>query len=309
MTDHADCSTDCPLECASECALHPNVRGAPIHLEEALRCFERDAVHGVCNTGRYRMRYYTWGSGPPLVFVHGVCDSSRCFLQPIFRLSEHFRCIAYDLPTGIGDRALINRYTHSQLIEDLLALIDHLALQRTYLLGSSFGSTVALTAMHRHPGRFPRAVLQGGLALRPLRPVEKTLAHLLRPWHGPCSRLPLWEKVLRKRNYAPFVDRSPSVWGFYLNCTGRTPIRTFAHQLLLLDRVDLRPILPQIRQPILMVCGAQDPVIGRDAEEVLLAGLPNAGRVVVEGCGHLPTYTHPEVLAEVTRQFLTPPTS
>jgi hypothetical protein len=49
--------------------------------------------------------------------------------------------------------------------------------------------------------------------------------------------------------------------------------------------------------------------VGRAEEEVLLGGLPNVGRVVLEGCGHLPAYTHPEVLAEVTRQFLTPPPS
>jgi hypothetical protein len=28
---------------------------------------------------------------------------------------------------------------------------------------------------------------------------------------------------------------------------------------------------------------------------------------VIEGCGHVPSYTHPEILAEVIRQFLTPP--
>jgi pimeloyl-ACP methyl ester carboxylesterase len=89
--------------------------------------------------------------------------------------------------------------------------------------------------------------------------------------------------------------------------TGRTPIKAFAHQLLLLDRVDLRPLLAEIRQPVLMICGDCDPVVGPAEEHVLFNGLPNVGRVVLEGCGHMPPYTHPEVLAEVTRQFLTPP--
>jgi pimeloyl-ACP methyl ester carboxylesterase len=40
---------------------------------------------------------------------------------------------------------------------------------------------------------------------------------------------------------------------------------------------------------------------------MLLQGLPNAGRVVIAGCGHVPSYTHPEILAEVIQQFLTPP--
>jgi pimeloyl-ACP methyl ester carboxylesterase len=57
---------------------------------------------------------------------------------------------------------------------------------------------------------------------------------------------------------------------------------------------------------VLLVCGERDPLIGRSYDETLLKGLPNAGRVLIEGCGHTPSYTHPEVLAEVVRQFLTP---
>jgi pimeloyl-ACP methyl ester carboxylesterase len=56
-----------------------------------------------------------------------------------------------------------------------------------------------------------------------------------------------------------------------------------------------------------MICGSDDPVVGPVQEQVLLNGLPNVGRVVIEGCGHMPPYTHPEVLAELTREFLTPP--
>ncbi len=307
MNDHPDCDADCPLECADTCALHADALAPPISLEEALGRFEREAVRRVCHTGRYRMPYYVWGSGPPVVFLHGVSDNSRCFIQPISRLAAQFRCIAYDLPHGRGDGARIQHYTHAQLTADLLALVDHLGLRRTYLFASSFGSTVALAALHRHPTRFPRAVLQGGLAWRPLRPLEKVLVRVLRPFPGCTGQLPRRERVVRRRNYGPFAARSPSVWRYFLDNTGQIPIKTFAHQLLLLDRVDLRPLLPEIRQPVLMVCGDDDPIVGRREEEVLEGGLPNVGRVVLEGCGHVPQYTHPEVLAEVTRQFLTPP--
>jgi pimeloyl-ACP methyl ester carboxylesterase len=306
MNDHPECAADCPLECADACALHPDVAGDPIDLGEAFTRFEKEAVHHICNTGRYRMPYYTWGSGAPLVFVHGVSDNSRCFIQPISRLSAHFRCIAYDLPKGNNDRALIQHYRHRHLVDDLFALLDHLGLPQAYLFASSFGSLVGLAAMHRQPRRFPRAVLQGGFSWRPLKPLERALVHLLRPLRSPTQKLPLREKMLRKRNFGPFANRLAAVWRFHVDNTGRTPIKAFAHQLFLMDQIDLRPQLPQIRQPILMVCGDQDPVIGRAEEDVLFRGLPNVGRVVLEGCGHMPAYTHPEVLAEVTRQFLTP---
>ena len=69
----------------------------------------------------------------------------------------------------------------------------------------------------------------------------------------------------------------------------------------------MRPLLSEVKQPVLLVCGERDPVVGPAQTKLLLDGLPNAGRVMIEGGGHMPYYTHPELLAEVVRQFLTPP--
>jgi pimeloyl-ACP methyl ester carboxylesterase len=298
---------ECALSCADVCALHPGEQVAPIDLSEALARFEREAVQGTCNTGRYRLPYYRWGEGPPLLFVHGVGDSCRSFIRPISRLSAHFRCIAYDLPSGHRDSARLRRHSHDDLVADVWALLDHLGLQQSYLLGSSFGSTIVLKAMHAHPERLPRGILQGGLAYRPLRRAERILAYWGRFLPGAMASVPLREKVLLKTAGSAFKEMFPDVWNHFLDCSGRARLAAFAAQAHMLRDPDLRPLLPHIRQPVLLICGDQDRVVPRPYEEVLLQGLPNAGRVVLEGCGHVPSYTHPEVLAEVIRQFLTPP--
>ena len=43
-----------------------------------------------------------------------------------------------------------------------------------------------------------------------------------------------------------------------------------------LHRLDLRPLLPSIRQPVLLICGDCDPLVGKKCEEDLQRGLPNA---------------------------------
>jgi pimeloyl-ACP methyl ester carboxylesterase len=308
---HTSCPSgdahDCALSCAEVCALHPGEHLAPMTLAEALARFEREAVRGVCDTSRYRMPYYSWGEGPPLLFVHGVGDSSRSFLRPIARLSAHFRCIAYDLPSGHGDGAWLRRYSHDDLVADVWSLLDRLELRQSYILGSSFGSTIVLKAMYARPEWLPRGILQGGLAYRPLRRVERFLAYWGRFLPGSMGGLPLREKVLLKTTGSAFKELFPDVWDHFLDCSGRARLAAFAGQAYMLRRLDLRPLLPSIRQPILLVCGDQDRVVPSPYQEVLLQGLPNAGRVVIEGCGHVPSYTHPDVLAEVIRQFLTPP--
>jgi pimeloyl-ACP methyl ester carboxylesterase len=272
-----------------------------------LERFEREAVRGTCDTGRYRMPYYSWGSGPPLLFIHGASDNSHSFLLPVAALCSHFRCIAYDLPDGRADGARLRRYRHDLLVEDVWALLDHLNVARSYVLGSSFGSTVALAAMRARPERLPRGVLQGGMAHRPLRRAERLLANLARFLPGRVARLPWRQKVLRLANADAFVGRPPEVWQRFVEVTGRGRIAAFAHQATWLHRLDLRPILPEIRQPVLLIVGDDDRVVPTFHEEVLLGGLPNARRAAIARCGHVPSYTHPEAFVEVVRQFLTPP--
>ena len=284
---------------------------SPCHLvtlspQDALRRLACAGREGVCDTGRYRCRYYVWGEGPPLVFVPGLSDDRLSFVLPITLLSEHFRCVAYDLPTGQADGARLSAYRHDDYAADLLALLDHLDIDRGYLFGSSFGSTIVLRLLHDQPQRVARAVLQGGFAHRRLAWAEILLASLARYWPGPMRRLPFREAVLRQSHQAAFAERAPEWWDYFLTRWGVTPMAAVAHRALVLKRLDLRPLLPAIRQPVLLVCGDRDPLVNRGCERELLDGLPNATRVELTGCGHLPMFTHPEVLAEVVYRFLTP---
>jgi pimeloyl-ACP methyl ester carboxylesterase len=153
MSDPGSCEQSCPLAAAcaerSQC-LSPAIAMAGlgmVSLPEALCQFEREAVHGVCDTGRDRLSYYSWGEGPPLVFLPDVGGSNRFFVSPISLLASRFRCVACDLPANPAD---------------LFALLDHLGLPRSYVYGAGLGAAVALAAMHARPERLPRAILRRG---------------------------------------------------------------------------------------------------------------------------------------------------
>jgi pimeloyl-ACP methyl ester carboxylesterase len=47
--------------------------------------------------------------------------------------------------------------------------------------------------------------------------------------------------------------------------------------------------------------------VGRTCEDMLVNGLPSADRIEIADCGHNPLFTHPELVAEIVRRFLTPP--
>jgi pimeloyl-ACP methyl ester carboxylesterase len=292
----------CAVGLENGCSHH----GEHLTLAAAQARFEREAHFGVCDTGRYRCPYYVWGTGPTLICVPGLADDARSFLLLAAQLSKSYRCVAYNWPAGEGDCdvARVRHYTHDDFVADLIALMDHLGAAHAFPLGYSFGSTVALSAMHKHPGRFPRAIFLGGFARRPLAPAEVLLASLARYWEGHVAQVPFIQWVLQAGRREAFIRREPVLWHYYLDRNGSLPLPALAQRALVLHDVDLRWILPQIEQPVLLICGDSDPLVGKQCEAELLMGLPRVARVELERCGHLSIYTHPEAVAEVAMEFL-----
>lgn len=270
----------------------------------ALAAFDRHAARAAFHTGRYRMRFAVWGSGPPLVIVHGLSDAVRGFAMVMNRLAAHFTCVAYELPNGLDDGANLGAYRHRDYAADLFALLDHLKLGRVALLGSSFGTTVALRALADAPSRFTRCVLKGGFAHRPLKWYERFGARQGRYWSGRLCELPLREFALRRADPATWHGCSPLARELFLRCNGDTPIAAACRRAITLDALDLRPLLPTIRTPVLLIGGDRDRIVPPAAEAELERGLPDVRRIEFAACGHYPQYTHPGATAAAVAAFL-----
>ncbi|QJW94200.1 Biotin synthesis protein BioH [Frigoriglobus tundricola] len=270
----------------------------------ALAAFARRAAHATFHTDRYRLRYVVWGSGPPLVIIHGLSDAPRGFAMVMHRLAARFTCVAYELPNGLDDGAKLGAYRHPDYAADLLALLDHLKLERVALLGSSFGSTVALFALAADPRRFTRCVLQGGFAYRPLKWYERLGARQGRFWSGRVCELPLRAFAMRRADPTTWRGCSPLVRELFLWCNGQTPIAAASRRAVALDTLDLRPLLPAIRTPVLLIGGDRDPIVPWGCEAVLMDHLPDVRRVEFAACGHYPQYTHPGATATAAAAFL-----
>ena len=62
-------------------------------------------------------------------------------------------------------------------------------------------------------------------------------------------------------------------------------------------RLDLRPILPEIRSELLLLQGNEDRIVPRRYFEELKASLTRAESVIMPTVGHQPHFTHAEALA------------
>src|SRR3954462_15895240 len=113
----------------------------------------------------HRQIYRIAGSGPPVVLIHGMVNSSRHWEDVALRLARDHTVIAPDLighgasPTFRGDYSL---GAHAASIRDLLAVIG---IERATFVGHSLGGGVVLQFFYQFPQRVERLALvsSGGL--------------------------------------------------------------------------------------------------------------------------------------------------
>ncbi|MHC5542757.1 alpha/beta fold hydrolase, partial [Singulisphaera rosea] len=190
--------------------------------------------------------------------------------------------------------------------DDVFGLVNHLEGDRAYLFGLSFGTTITLSALHRRPELFPRAALQGGFAHRRFSAAERMALLLGRRLPGTSARLPFRNQALAISSKRHFPNGQADLWSFYLEQNGLTPIASLSQRLDLVSRLDLRPVLGEIPNELLLIQGDDDRIVGRPHFDELIAKLPGARGRLWPGVGHQPHYTHPEALAAMVGDWFDP---
>ena len=214
----------------------------PADFRHEVRQYDERATVGTWSGPRYRMVHRFLGQGPTLIWLPGIASTYRTYALVLNRLAERFRTIQYEYPGDRqGDGARLGRISHDHLVEDLIGLMDHLGIGRAHLAGISFGSTIALAALERAPGRFSRAVVQGAFAHRRFTAAERLALF----WAAGCPEPRRGCRCGRRSSPTTvrwsFPGSSRIAGRSISRRTGRRRSGALAHRTSLVARLDLRP--------------------------------------------------------------------
>lgn len=286
----------------------PPASTPPRPLAEFLERYDALVRSAVFEGPRYRIHFDQLGEGPALYICSGICSTRRSFAPLAVELAERFRVVIYDHPGIVdGDGANLATYRFEDYPLDLIALADHLGDRFIDVMGFSYGSTVTVRSMAEFPGRVRRAMLIGAFAHRPLSGAESLAVAIFRHFPGRLSNLP-FSSAIARYNHGPELDaRDPALMGYLIQECHRTPIATAGVQAMMVNRTDLRPIAPNVMQPVFIFHGEQDRLAPIRHAAELSRLLPNHQVMIVPGCGHMPQLSHPELLARVVEHFFSDP--
>jgi len=105
------------------------------------------------------LAYQVFGSGSPLILIHGGFGSVEMFGPNVELLAAHHRVIGVDLQSHGRSPAADRPMRFETMADDIAALIKELKLERTAVMGFSLGGAVALRTAIQHPDLVDRLVL------------------------------------------------------------------------------------------------------------------------------------------------------
>lgn len=244
-----------------------------------------------------RTRYLVCGSGPPVLVLHGWGASIEAVYPIVTGLASVATVCALDLP-GFGESELPPQpWGVEEYQAFVAAFMDALEIgEAPAIVGHSNGGRIAMRMAATEPARTSRLVLVDSAGI----PAKRTLR-----WYRRVGMAKAGKYAARhlgapgERARALLVGRAGSA--DYLAAGPMRPT------LVKLVNADLRPFMPHIKVPTLLVWGSADAETplpdGRRMERLI----PDAGLVVLEGAGHYSYLDEPARFARIVSHFIVPP--
>lgn len=250
------------------------------------------------------IHYSDSGAGLPVVLLHAFANDGRLWQPQIDALAGRFRLITPDL-RGFGGSMPTDARAVSmdEYADDVVAVLDHLQIDKAVVGGISLGGYVALSLALRHPERLSGLVLANTRA-GPDNPEWASFREaLVRDIEARGPRAVV-------ENYAdkPFRSDCPeeikrSVREMIL---GQHAAGLASATRGMMQRPDRRPLLGTIRVPTLIISGTEDNYIPSSEGEAMHRAIAGSRFLDIPYAGHLSNVDSAQAFNAALAEFLEP---
>ena len=242
------------------------------------------ADHGTVAVAGAQIYYAIYGTGEPVILLHGGLGNSDHWANQVPALADHFRVIAIDSRGQGRSTRTRGRVSYATMANDVLAVMDSLKLDHAALVGWSDGGEIALEIAVQHPERVSKLFVFGanydskGSKPRTGRPADTFTAYAAK-CRADYARLSKTPKA-----FDDLVDWMLPVW--------RTPMGFTKDQLR------------AIKAPTLVADGDHDEVIVLDQIKEMAQLIPNAQLAIFQNTSHFALWQDPDDFNKTLLDFL-----
>jgi 3-oxoadipate enol-lactonase len=245
--------------------------------------------------------YEETGSGPgtPVVFSHGLFMDHTMFRPQVERFAQERRCIAWD-ERAHGRTVSSGPFTFWDSARDLVALLDHLGIEKAVHVGMSQGGLLGLRAILQNPERFAGLVMLSSQAGQLAEEGADDFKRIIDEWveNGATE-----DKLTFLTNLilGPGVDAT--YWRQAWKSMTAQQVREANDAIFALE--DITDQLEKISCPVWVIHGTGDVSTPYQRAETVAAKVPDCrGLTLIDDAPHAANLSHPEQVNEAIAEFL-----
>lgn len=252
-----------------------------------------------------RIWYEVTGSGPALIFAHGLGGNHLSWWQQVAHFSQHYTCVAF----AHRGFAPSSPTTPDPLVygDDLAALIDHLDLADVRLVAQSMGGWTCLDYALQNPKRVRALVLASTSGRLDFRQVP-AFANELAAWErdSAATRAEFARLGAHVAAGARMLREQPGMHFLYreIDDLNATLDKDAVRGRLMSSRALAPQAVRNLNLPVLFVTGAEDAVFPAGAARALAPFFPNARVEEFTAAGHSVYFERAEWFNRTVEAFL-----
>ncbi len=256
-----------------------------------------------------KIYYEVIGSGEPVVFLNGIFMNTKSWYLQYSNLSKYYKIILHDM-RGQGKSSKPreeDKYSLKIHADDLRKLLDHLGIEKAYLVGTSYGGEVALEFTVDYPERVRKLVvitaaseIHLDLELSALRWVEG--ARTRDPYRFVLSWInDVYSREFLNKNGWSFIERLIDVYSKDFDFdTAVLLLKSF----LKLKEAPLTPRLGEINVPTLVIAAEEDRIKPPEYSKIIADNITGSRLFIVHNAGHAVVIEKPEIINILIKGFL-----
>ncbi|MEW6689891.1 MAG: 3-oxoadipate enol-lactonase [Pseudomonadota bacterium] len=239
---------------------------------------------------------------PWLVLSHSLACSVRMWDPQIAALQDKYRILAYDTRGHGGTEAPKGEYSLELLADDVFFLLKELKINPVHYCGLSMGGMIGQTFALKYPG-----------VLRSLTLADTTSRYPAEAWPLWQERIrtaeakgmaPLAQPTLQRWFTEPFRKSNPAAVEAVRKLILATPVAGYVGCCYAIPKINLTARLKEIKCPILVIVGEQDPGTPPAMAREIHDNAPGSKLAVLPQAAHLANLEQPQAFTRALAEFL-----
>jgi pimeloyl-ACP methyl ester carboxylesterase len=240
---------------------------------------ENEKVGRYVDIRGFKMYYEMYGTGEPLLFIHGNGGSMKHFVNQVPFFSKNYKVI---LPDNRAQGKSIDNsdsLSYEMMADDLNALLDYLKIDSCYVVGWSDGGINGLLLAMRHPKKVKKLAVTGANLWPDTTAVDSWVYKTVKSMYDSLSKLPTTPKL-------------------------RNDIKIF--RLLLYEPHIMTDNLKKINCPSLIIGGDHDVILPKHTM-LISESIPNSYLWILPNSGHSTPIVYKDDFNRGVMDFFTKP--